>query len=229
MKLKMRSAQAAGLLAATVAMATFSTLANAQDEASGFYFGAFGGQASYDAQDELDELFLDAFDFAGLDVLDGESDLDEATGFGVVAGYKFNQYFALEASYIDLGSADYSAEALVTDGFVTFPMEVGASLEANGPAVAAVGSIPLSEAFAIYGKLGMFFADTELSVSIEGDAVDPFTATSEEVFYGAGIAWMIGERFAIDLAFQRFTDVGDEDENGEVDIDLTTIGFSYRL
>jgi OOP family OmpA-OmpF porin len=230
MVLKKRGAQSARLLAAAVAMSTFATSATAQDEAAGFYFGAFGGQSSYDAQEELDELFLDAFDFAGLEVLDAESDLDDPTGFGVTAGYKFNRYFALEASYFDLGSASYSAEGLVTDGFFTLPMEVGASLEAKGPAAAAIASIPLSDSFALYGKVGMFFADTEVAFSVEGDLVaDPFTSSTEEVFFGAGLSWKIGAQFALDFAFQRFTDVGDEEATGEVDIDLMSIGFNYRL
>jgi OOP family OmpA-OmpF porin len=230
MVLKKKGVQSAGLLAAAVAMSSFATSAMAQDEAAGFYFGAFGGQASYDAQDQLDEFFLEAFDMAGLEVLEAESDLDEATAFGVTAGYKFNRYFALEASYIDLGSADYSGEGLVTDGFFTIPMEVGASLEAKGPAAAAIASIPVSDAFALYGKIGLFFADSEFSVSVEGDSVgDPLTTSTQEVFFGAGLAWSIGERFSLDLAFQRFTDVGDEEETGETDIDLVTVGFAYRL
>ena len=55
--------RAASLVAASVALCAFASSANAQDTRSGFYFGAFGGQSTYDvSQEELDEVFIFAFE-----------------------------------------------------------------------------------------------------------------------------------------------------------------------
>lgn len=76
-------------------MSAFSLSAHAQEETSGFYFGAFGGQWSYDigSVDDVDETIVATVDLLGGFAEINESSLDEKdTSFGVVAGYRFNSY-----------------------------------------------------------------------------------------------------------------------------------------
>lgn len=231
MMLKNKGAQTAGLLAAAMALSAFSTTANAQEGSSGFYFGAFGGQSSYDVgnADDVDEAIEETvFELGGLAAIT-ESSLDEEdTSFGVVVGYRFNDFFGLEAGYVDLGAAEYSAEGVLDIGGTAFGFDASTSFESSGPTVAAVGMLPVSESFDLYGKLGIFFADTEISVDVEGES-DSVSSTSEDTFVGAGLAWRVGENWSLHFEFTRYMDVGDEDETGEGDIDQLALGFTINL
>lgn len=230
MMFKHKGAQAAGLLATAVAISAFPLSASAQEETSGFYFGAFGGQSSYDigSVDDVDEAIVATVDFLGGFAEINESSLDEKdTSFGVVAGYRFNSYFGLEVGYVDLGAAEYSAEGLINVGGPTLGFEADASFESSGPTASLVGMLPLSEAFDLYGKAGIFFSDTAIKVSVEGEG-DTISASSEDTLVGLGAAWRIGETWALNFEFTRFLDVGDE-ETGEGDIDQLALGFTINL
>ena len=232
MSRKSRVAQTAGLLSTAIGLISFSTGASAQEGNSGFYVGAFGGQASYDiAKEDMDDLFVFALDVAGLPIVQGESSLEDSdTGFGVIAGYRLTPYVAIEASYLDLGAAEYRlagfADLGATFGVIEF--EGGADIEVTGPAVALVGIIPVSETIELYGKAGMFFSETDFTVFID-TVSESATFSSEEIMYGAGMAWNLNPNWSLRLDFQRFADVGDEDELGEANIDQFSIGVLYRL
>ena len=124
-------------------------------------FSAFGGQSSYDvgSVDDVDEAIVSTVDFLGGFAEINESSLDEKdTSFGVVAGYRFNSYFGLEVGYVDLGAAEYSAEGVINVGGPTLGFEADASFEASGPTASVVGVLPVSGAFDLYGKGGIFFS-----------------------------------------------------------------------
>ena len=87
------------------------------------------------------------------DACEGASNCDDKdTAWRLFGGYQFNRWFALEGGYIDLGEIE--------------PNRAGASLEADTFYVAAVGTIPVNDAFAVYGKVGVhrWNADTGLAV-----------------------------------------------------------------
>lgn len=231
MTFKHTGAQTAGLLATAVALATFSMNAHAQDETSGFYFGAFGGQSSYDigSAEDVDEAVEATVDILGGFAAITDSSLDEKdTSFGLVAGYRFNSYFGLEVGYVDLGAAEYSAEGVVNIGGPTLGFEADASFESSGPTASVVGMLPVSDSFDLYGKAGIFFSDTEIKISIEGEG-DTISASSQDTLVGVGAAWRIGQAWSLNFEFTRFLDVGDEEETGEGDIDQLALGFTINL
>lgn len=225
-------AQTAGLLSTAMGLIGFSSVANAQEHSSGFYIGAFGGQATYDiAKEDMDDLFLFAGDAAGLPILGGESSLEDSdTGLGVVAGMRLTPHIAIEASYLDLGAAEYRLDGLVNLGntFGVVEFEGGADIEVTGPAVALVGIIPVSETIELYGKAGMFFSETDFTVFFDSIS-ESASFSSEEILYGVGMAWNLNPSWSLRLDFQRFADVGEEDELGEANIDQFSVGVLYRL
>jgi predicted porin len=87
--------------------------------------------------------------YGGLDV--GASKLDDydstKTSFGGFVGYGFNQFFAVEAGYRQLGKYD----------FTVYDFN-GRSYEGNVKAkqthLSVIGSYPLNERFDVYGRLG---------------------------------------------------------------------------
>lgn len=71
--------------------------------------------------------------------------LTKSTGgvFGLLGAYQFNRYFAGEAQYGYLGKAEYNNNA--------------GNIKTHTFGMNAVGTLPLSDVFAVYGKLGLAF------------------------------------------------------------------------
>lgn len=217
-----------------LALATAATSAMAED--SGWYFGVTGGQAEYDlSQDELDAIVLDAFAGAGAPVLTGSSSLEDSdTSLSLFGGYRFSPYLAVEAGYVDLGTAEYRSTGTVNPPgpVASAPASYALDIEAKGFSAAALGSIPLGKSFDVHGHLGLLFSDTEFSQRANistTSAAESFSANSQDVFYGIGAGLHLGERWAFSLDWQQFKDVGDEEETGEGDVDRLSLGVTYKL
>jgi OOP family OmpA-OmpF porin len=215
--------------------AAMLNMASAQ-ELGGWYFGASAGQSQVDLnKEEFDELVVDSFESAGLIVVSGSSSLEDSdTAWSVFAGYRFNDYFAIEGGYQDLGTVGYRSSGTVAlPGFPgTFPATLNIDFESAGFTAAGIGSIPLGETFALHGRLGVLFSDTE--VTLTGGTTgfsdsDSFSASSQDIFYGVGAAFRFGGHWSISLDYQLFKDVGDEEETGEEDVDVISASLSYRL
>jgi OmpA-OmpF porin, OOP family len=218
-----------GLFAATLSTAS-------ADEATGWYFGVRGGQATVDISKEaLDETVVFVFEEAGATVLSGSSSLDDSdTAWSLFGGYRVSRFFALEAGYQDLGAATYRSSGTIGIFGVpgTFPASANVDFESSGFTAAGVGTIPMGEKFDVHGRLGVLFADTEatLSVGVAGESgSESFSASSQGMFYGVGAALHLGKNWSISLDYLMFKDVGDEEETGEADVDSVTLGVSYRL
>lgn len=95
-----------------------------------------------------------------------------ATSYGVNGGYAYTKNLAVEASYADLG--DVATGAVKT--------------KANVTDLAAVGTYNISNAFAMYGRLGYAWADTDTAGA---------TTRHDSVTYGAGVSYRLTD--AIDL------------------------------
>lgn len=217
-------------IAVTVAMPTSAEVQQ------GWYFGVSPGQAEYDIdKGELDTLVLDVFDELGAPISGGSSDLDdEDTTWSISGGYRFSPYLAVEAGYVDLGTAEYRASGTVQPifGGASLPATFNADFESKGITLAGVASAPLGEMFDVHARLGMLFADSEVTLRSTvgaGGAGDSISANSKDLFYGVGAAWHLGENWSVSLDWQQYKDVGKEDETDETDINSITLGISYRL
>lgn len=221
---------ALGLALATSATATWA------EQGSGFYFGVTGGQAQADlSRAELDELVLDTFAFAGAPVVSGTSSLEDSdTSLSLFAGYRFSEHFSLEAGYVDLGTAEYRSSGVVDPigPQPATPATYSADFEVKGFTAAAIGALPLNEMFDLHARVGVLFADTEISetASIGADSArDSFSADSRDFFYGLGAGLHLGANWTLSLDWQQFKDVGDDDETGETDVDSISLGVIFKL
>src|SRR5262245_18727725 len=100
-----------------------------------FYVGASAGRSDID-----EEIAFPGLIAAG--TVDGKN-----TGYKIFGGYEFNQYFGVEVALMDLGKAKYSGSFLGT------PV-AGGKVEVVGLNTSAVGIIPVSQNFSLFGKLG---------------------------------------------------------------------------
>ncbi len=108
--------------------------------ANGLYVGAGAGQASYDVCGELRGLGATSCD-------------DEDTGWKVFGGYDFSENLAVEAAWVDLGEVSASAAG------------GAATVEVDGIVVDLKGTLPLNEAFGIFGKVGFLPAHPKNAVA----------------------------------------------------------------
>jgi OmpA-OmpF porin, OOP family len=205
--------------------------ASAQAAEPGWYGVVFGGESSIagTSQGQMDENLVAIFESGGVDVVDLTSTLDDSdTGFGLAGGYQLNDHFAVEITYVDLGSVNYQADATVTDGVAQAEADVRLVSSAQGPALSALGILPIGERFSVFGRAGLSLmnADGTARIALEGvsQRASQSSQKSDPVF-GVGVDFGVTRHFAIRLAWDRYLDAGTEDVTGDVDVDLITLGL----
>lgn len=224
MKLKMRTS--APLLCLGLGL-----VASAQAADLGWYVVGFGGESSVsgDSQGQMDDNLVALFESGGLDVVNATSTLDDSdTGFGLAGGFQLNDYFAVEFGYVDLGSVDYQASATVTDGVSVADSDVRLESSAQGPALSALGILPIGERFSVFGRVGLSFLNAEGTARIVLDGASQRLSQSSQKsdpVLGVGAELSLSRHFAIRLAWDRYFDIGTEDVTGDVDADLITLGM----
>lgn len=176
-------------LAAALAL-LFTSNATLAD--SGFYLGASVGSA------ELDDSF------GGLEIDDTN------TAYRLVGGWRFNNYFAVEAGWQDFGDFE---QTLTLDG-----QQLDISLGADGYTLGVTGSYPLGSRFELYGRAGAFFWDGEAEINAVGQS-DPGDTNP---YLGAGLGFALTEAFLVTGDFTRF-DLEDTES------DVWSIGFQFRF
>jgi OOP family OmpA-OmpF porin len=178
----------------TAAIAVFLILlaptAYAQD--NGPFIGASIGSAGLD--DDFDGLSID----------------ESGTAFRIVAGWRFNEYFALEGGYHDFGDFE---QAFVVDG-----EDLNVALSADGFTLGAVGSIPLSERFSLMGRAGMFFWDGNADINNVSQA----TPEDSNLFFGAGLNFQLSQKVQLTGDWTRY-DLEDTASN------VFSVGLQYRF
>lgn len=216
--------------------ATSLPAASAETQA-GFYVGLGAGQSSFDIEkSELDGVVLDVLFSQGLFVTSGSSTFEDSdTALSLFAGYHFNPYIAVEAGYIDLGTAEYRSSGTVNPPgpIVSAPTAMDIDVETKGITLAALGSLPLGEVFDLHGRLGFLFAKTDLSVIAR---IDSGLGTGSEkldstgAFFGVGAGANFGEHWSLSLDWTRYANVGDENEDDdlgtEAGFDIDALNFS---
>lgn len=161
-------------------------------QAGGFYVGASVGQA------ELSD------DFGGFSVN------EDSTAYRVVAGWSFNDFFALEGGYHNFGDFQQVFDDLGT------PVTV--SLSADGFTLGAVGSVPLTDRFSLMGRAGWYFWDGDAEIN----NVTQATPEDSNLYVGAGITFDVTERFQLTGDWTRY-------ELEDVNSNVISIGLQYRF
>lgn len=149
---------------------------------SGFFIAAGIGAA------QLDESF-DGFDVDA-----------DATAFRLTAGWRFNEHFAIEGGYQNLGRFEQT--------FDINGEQVDVSLKADGFTFGVVGYLPLGDRWSLLGRTGAFFWDGDADIN----SVSAASPEDANLFLGAGVAVALTERFALTADVTRF-DLEDASSN----------------
>ena len=191
----------------------------------GWYAGVGVGSAKYKDMPSAAEWNADLLTGYGITSTSTVDDSD--TAWKLFAGYRFNKNFALEGSYADLGNASL-------DSTVTAPAAGTASGSWEGKAwsFAALGILPVTEQFEVFGKVGVHYWDVDFSVTAtEGgaDAAGSWSDSGTNWLYGLGASYSLTKNIAVRADWVRYQDVGGEGETGQSDVDMWTLGIQYQF
>lgn len=182
-------------------------------------------------------LFADAgrsdFDVGSAD---GFSIDDTDTFYGVGLGYSFNEYFALEAGYADLGETSVSTRSPISTNLYgsDITLDGKMSVDANGFFYGIRGDLPLSESFGLFARLGVFHWQSDLdmsgTISIDGESVSGNASEKlddgSDPYVGLGADYGITKNLSVNAQWNRYMlDVADED----LDIDTLSLGIAYHF
>lgn len=163
----------------------FSTPTAAQD--AGWYIGAAYGTTSID---------VDTSALGPITIDDGDS------GFKIYGGFQFNKHLGAEVGYVDFGK---------------FPVSAGSTGELSATALtfAGVGTLPLGESFALFGKVGLWMWDSKSSI--------PGTTGTDgnDVFFGVGGRFNLNKNWGLTLEVEQY----DSDDS----ITMTSFGVRYKF
>jgi OmpA-OmpF porin, OOP family len=137
---------------------------------------------------------------------------DKDTAWKIFGGYQLNRNFSAELGYSNLGEAKASAGG------------VNASVEATAWDLVGVGSFPVTNQFSVYGKLGVYRAETEgrSNVGVSADE------TNSGLTYGFGVRYDFTRNLGVRAEWQRYGDVGGG-SIGESDVDIMSIGVIWKF
>lgn len=137
--------------------------------------------------------------------IDGFQFDSDSTSYRVFGGYQFNNYFGLEAGYLDLGSFD---EQVLVNGAI-----VPVSADADGFTFAAMGRAPVGEKLALHATVGSFFWDGANMIAGVDDNV-----SDANIFFGVGLSVSLTKNMSIRGDAVRY-------ELEEANSNVYTIGF----
>ena len=176
-----------------IAVATVMAFMTTAAFAEGFSIGASIGSAKIAVDDSSAGIDFDATDL----------------GWKIFGKYMFNDNWGLELGYVDLGAPD--------DTILTVPVEISA----DGIDLYLIGSIPLSDSFDLFGKVGAIAWDAEISTPTPGVPSESDDGT--DLALGVGVSLHASDTFSILGEFEWF-DIADADQVWMVSLGIE-IGF----
>jgi OmpA-OmpF porin, OOP family len=215
-------------IAAAVALACLSSVAFAQSKQgtdAGWYVGGHLGQSRSD---------MNSTDFNSAVVGVSTSKDDSDTAWKLLLGYNFDQNWALEGFYTDLGEAKAKYSGLQTGE---------AKLTNDAWGLAVKGTMPVHPQWDIYGRLGWTYNHSKLDTSFS-PAITPFVGgvasngwsadeSRSDVLLGIGVEWKPQKNWGIRLEYENYGGFGNTldnfDKTGRSDVDMWSLGAVIRF
>ena len=144
---------------------------------------------------------------------------DTALAYSLDGGYLANKYFGIEFTFAVYGSPKSS-------GTVS-----GSTLEVvdevSGFRFSGTVDVPLTESFALTGRLG--YAQTNVNVISTvspGSIIPNYSAPSNTMAYGAGLKYNFNKTFSLHVKYDNIGEIGD-DTTGKYHLSQVSAGLSY--
>jgi hypothetical protein len=218
--------------AAGLSVGPFCAPAMADD--GGFYIGANLGHVlstyrRHDMDDDLSALFGGPADGFGLN----SSSLRKSHAmWSADVGYMLSPYVGVEASYLDLGSLKYSAAAVEPSatGVGTAPVTVDLDIKSRGPALALVGTLPMSNLWELDARAGAYEGKQISNYLVAGEtgtSAGTQSKTSTSLLAGVGGSVTLTSHFTVRLDLLRLQHLDEEALAHSFDVNLVTVGVNY--
>lgn len=206
---------------ATLSMGALALLASPALYAadSGWYVGGNLGQSRAKVDNQRIETGLQAEGFGTATLADHNHD----TGFKLFGGYQINPHFALEGGYFNLGRFGYTATTVPAGS-------LHADMKVQGLDLDALGLLPITPRWSVFGRVGLIYADTRDSFAGTGSLYPSTTSASKRALgyhYGAGLQYELTDAAALRAEAERYRVKDAVGNNG--DIDLISVGLVYRF
>jgi OOP family OmpA-OmpF porin len=184
------------------------------DKPSPFYIGGYWGKASFDIDSNLTTLNNDS-----------NTNLNKSsTALKILTGIKFNDFFSLEAGYASFGEI-YIQGSTATSRREQINYLVGSDM--NGLFLDMLVSIPMSDRFSFYGKLGSLSSKSDRyyqSYYNENDSwIEEYFDENHEfsLFYGLGASLTLSH-FVLRAEWEQLN-------HKHGNIDVFSLGVMYHF
>lgn len=198
-------------------------LGSAAQAAEGFYVLGSVGAARFDP--DADKSDRDAYlaDIVGFGPKHSSQDEND-TGYKFQIGYQFNDNFALEGGYTDLGQLEYKAQYTGVSGKEEY--------SAKGWNIDALLTLPVHAGFSLFAKIGAIDAKVKDKVSLHSK-VQNYSANEDDTKikpkFGVGVAYNFYDALSARVEAEHYAKLGDDDKTGESNVQLYSVGLSYKF
>lgn len=201
-----------------VALAVIASGAALADD-SAWYMGANIGASRAVIDDERITSTLMGSGASSVSIVDDDRD----RGFKIYGGYQVNKYFALEGGYFDLGRFGFAATTVPAG-------TLNGSIKLRGLNLDVVGTLPITEKFSAFGRIGANYAQAQDNFSSTG-AVQVLNPNPSEratnLKVGLGVQYAFTDAVAMRAEVERYR-INDAVGN-KGDVDLVSVGLVYKF
>lgn len=149
---------------------------------------------------------------------------NRGTGYKLFAGYQLNQNFALEGGYFDLGKFGFMATTVPAG-------TLSGSIKLKGLNFDAVGMLPFAEKFAVFGRIGVQYAQAKDNFTNTGAvavSVNPNPSKSAANYKaGLGLQYDFTKSLGMRVEAERYRINDGVGDHG--DINMYSLGLVYRF
>jgi OOP family OmpA-OmpF porin len=145
--------------------------------------------------------------------LNGDEAFPNPVAITVGGGYRFNEFLGVEAGYVIAG------ESKIETAFVGFGSATQ-TVKTSVMHVAAVGTFPINDSFAVFGKLGMADSKIDYSLSTDWGPSASESISGTKLMYAVGAQFNINRKFGIRAQYADF---------GKIKADNCTTDCEYGL
>ena len=188
-------------------------------DSPGLYAGASVGSTKATIDDARITSGLLANGFSAVSIADD----GHSAGYKIFGGYQFNQNFALEGGYFDLGKHGFAATTVPTGS-------LRGEMKLRGLNLDLVGTLPITERFSALARVGANYARASDTFSGSGavGVNDPYPSKrGTNLKLGVGLQFALTDSLAMRAELERYRAHDAVGNRG--DVDMVSVGLVYRF
>ncbi len=149
----------------------------------------------------------------------GGADLSNPNVMRMSGGYHFSPIFAVEGGYAVIGDSTLNSST------------GGATIKNAAVQVAAIGTYPVSDAFDLFGKLGVSINSIKASGTGSTSGLNANHSTSWSSMIGIGVQYNVNRQLGIRAQYERFAGftMSNNSQSWTVRESLPSVGIVYKF